>query len=84
MDWLANSWGSLENMQERHHLVMQQHSLDCWANKMEMHLEMTRSMETSMDPESLEIPAWVTKKMTFLIRRIVLTVRSWVHRESYH
>lgn len=84
MDWWANSWGSLESMQEKHHLVTQQHSLDCLANKTEMHLEMTRSMETSMDPESLEILAGVTKMMTFLIHRIVLTVKSWVHRVSCH
>lgn len=46
LDWSANSWGSLESTQERRHLAMQQHSLDCLVSKTEMHLEMTGSMET--------------------------------------
>lgn len=84
MDWSANSWDSLESRQERRLLAMQQHSLDCLVSRMEMHSAMTKGMVTSMVPESLEILAWATKMETSLIRRIVLTVRSLVHRESCH
>lgn len=37
-----------------------------------------------MGQESLEILAWATRMVTNLIRQIVLTVRSLVHRESCH
>lgn len=49
-----------------------------------MRLEMMQSMGTLMVPVSLEIPAWATMMGTSLIRRIVPTVRSSVHRESCH
>lgn len=76
LDWLANSWGWSVNRPGRLLLVTQRHSLDCLENTMEMHLEMTGSMVTSMVPESLEILALVTTVVTFQKRPIVQTVRS--------
>lgn len=69
---------------ERHLPATQRHSWGCSVSMKEMRLAMMGSMETSMVPASWVILALVTTAVTFPTRQIVQTVRSLVHRVSFH